>query len=443
MRSDTPLYTDLAAFAARQPLRLHMPGHKGQPLPGLPDFPAEIDFTELPPTGDLYQRGGPVEEAEKLWAELWGADCCLFLTGGSTQGIHTALRCAAPGGGLVLADRVSHRSIHTGLALLGCPVAWMERDALPNDSALGPLTPARVEQALARWPRARAVVVTSPTYYGVLSDIPAIARVCHRHGAALVVDGAHGAHLPLLGENPYREADFTVVSAHKTLRAPGQTALLFANGCTLDELQAASMLFATSSPSYVMMAALDALRPWCQGEAAVRYRAAAEQVAALRRDYPALTAEDCPLDPCRLTLCVPDGEGLNRGLMERGIYPEMADRSHVVCILTEADGAESFARLREGLDALGLRGQARPDSPAPALPPLPEQVCPPRAALLAPAESVPWEAAPGRVAAEQLAPYPPGVPVVAPGERISKKVLAYLEEMGYNKQCISVLQETP
>lgn len=443
MRSDTPLYTALAAFAARQPLRLHMPGHKGQPLPGLPGFPTEFDFTELPPTGDLYRRGGPVEEAENLWAEFWGADCCLFLTGGSTQGIHTALRCATPGGGLVLADRVSHRSIHTGLALLGYPVGWIPREPLAGDSALAPLTPAQVEDTLARHPQAKAVVVTSPTYYGVLSDIPAIAAVCHRHGAALVVDGAHGAHLPLLGENPYRGADFTVVSAHKTLRAPGQTALLFANGCALDGLQAASMLFATSSPSYVLMAALDALRPWCQGEGAVRYRAAAEQVAALRQDYPALTEADCPLDPCRLTLCVPDGEGLCRGLMERGVYPEMTDPGHVVSILTEADGADSFARLRAALDGLGLRGQARPNRPAPTLPPLPEQVCPPRAALLAPAESVPWEAAPGRVAAEQLAPYPPGVPVVAPGERITKKVLDYLKKIGYNKQCISVLQETP
>jgi lysine decarboxylase len=156
-----------------------------------------------------------------------------------------------------------------------------------------------------------------------------------------------------------------------------------------------------------------------------------------------LTQEDAPLDPCRLTLHVPDGEGVNRQLMALGIYPEMADQRHVVCILTDGDDDASFQRLRAGLETLGLAGAPRPQSPAPALPKLPEQVCSLRAALFSPTEEVPWAQAAGRVAAQALAPYPPGVPVVTPGERIEKKVLAYLAEMGYNRDSITVLREEP
>lgn len=441
MTDQTPLYNALQRFAAETPLRMHMPGHKGTALPGLPSFPTGIDFTELPPTGNLYEPGGPIAAAEGLWAAFWGMDACLFLTGGSTQGIHTALHCAAMEGGRVLADRVSHRSIHTGLALLGTEVSWLERTPLPGGGTAGPLKPEQVEDGLRRHPEVKTVVVTSPTYYGVLSDIAKIAAVCHGHGAKLVVDGAHGAHLPLLGDNPYRDADFAVVSAHKTLRAPGQSALLFARGAALEALQASSLLFATSSPSYVLMAALDCLRPWYQGEGGARYRETAEAVKALRRDYPALTDADAPLDPCRLTLHAADGEGLNRRLMELGVYAEMADRRHVVFILTDADGNAEVARLRRALDELGLRGAPRPDASALLPPPLPEQVCSLREALFAPRETVPWADAAGRVAAEALEPYPPGVPVVTPGERLNKKVLAYLEQIGYNKNCISVLRE--
>lgn len=443
MTDQTPLYNALQRFAAETPLRMHMPGHKGAPLPGLPAFPTGIDFTELPPTGNLYEPGGPIAQAERLWAAFWGMDECLFLTGGSTQGIHTALHCAAQAGGSVLADRVSHRSVHTGLALLGAEVHWLERTPLPRGDTAGPLTPEQVEDGLGRYPDVKTVAVTSPTYYGVLSDIAKIAAVCHKHGAKLVVDGAHGAHLPLLGDNPYRGADLVVVSAHKTLRAPGQSALLFANGAALEALQASSRLFATSSPSYVLMAALDCLRPWCQGEGGVRCRETAEAVKALRRDYPALTDDDASLDPCRLTLHVADGEGLNCRLMELGVYAEMADKRHVVFILTDADGQVEVARLRRALDALGLRGASRPQGAFCPPPPLPEQACSLRKALFAPKETVPWARAAGRVAAEALEPYPPGVPVAAPGERLSKKVLAYLEQMGYNKSCISVLREKP
>ena len=267
----------------------------------------------------------------------------------------------------------------------------------------------------------------------------ALAQVCHRHGAKLLVDGAHGAHLFLLGENPYRGADLVTVSAHKTLPAPGQSALLFGTGITLDQLRQASLIFATSSPSYPMMAALDALRPWLLAEGKRRYQETAQMTAQLRKKYPALTETDAKLDPTRFTLCTENGYQVEKFLQEHNIWPEMADSEHVVFILTCADGVEEVERLEQALDALGLHGKTRPHSTVSA-PPLPQSVRTPREALFAPKEAVDMTQAVGRIAAEQIAPYPPGVPIAAPGERIDEKILAYLEQLGYNKMKTTVLR---
>jgi lysine decarboxylase len=436
--SSTPLYTALQTFASASPLRMAMPGHKGKPVPGLEHY-SDIDFTELPPTGNLYAPGGAIEEAEQLWAKAWNMDSCLFLTGGSTQGIHTALLCGAKMGDKILVDRVSHRSIHTGMALLDLHPVWAERPWLDSAGVVAPLPPERVEEALTKQPDIAAVCVTSPTYYGVLSDIPVLAEICHRHGVPLIVDGAHGAHLYLTGENPYNGADLVVVSSHKTLRAPGQSALLFARTpITMEQLREASMTFATSSPSYPMMAALDCVRAYYEGEGKERYHQTVQRVAALRRAYPSIQEEDAPLDPARFVLCVEDGFAVEEQLQQRGIYPEMADKGHVVFILTDCDGENEVVRLRRALDELGLKNAPRPAGCFPPLPPLPKQRLSPRQAVFGQKESCLLERSAGAVAGEQLAPYPPGVPVVAPGEEISKKVLSYLGEIGYNKPDTSV-----
>ncbi len=434
----TPLWSALVRFAASDPLRMAMPGHKGREIPGFPRGLAELDATEHPPTGNLYEGGNVIEEAELEWAKFWGADSCLFLTGGSTQGIHTMLMLSDSE--TILVDRVSHRSIHTGFALLGKEPVWLPRPWLSGPGVTGPIVPGQVEELLQIHPECKAVCITSPTYYGVLSNVQAISAVCHRYGAKLLVDGAHGAHLFLLGENAYMGADLVTVSTHKTLAAPGQSALLFGQGISMDALRNASQIFATSSPSYPMMAALDLLRPWLEQEGKSAYRRTAEAVQTLRSCYPSLTEQDAPLDPTRLTLCVKDGYQVEQGLQRQNIWPEMADSGHVVLILTGSDRAEDIARLEEGLSALHLQGEKRIASSL-SVPPMPCQRCTPRDALFSPRESVHLADALGRIAAQQLAPYPPGVPVAAPGEVIDEKVLAYLAQVGYNKSDIIVLKE--
>ena len=285
---------------------------------------------------------------------------------------------------------------------------------------------------LCRNPDIKTICITSPTYAGVLSNIGAISRVVHAHGGKLFVDGAHGAHLPFLGLAPFWEADVVTVSAHKTLPAMGQAALLFYDGFELDRVRQMASVFGTSSPSYPILASMDLARQWMEEVGAWEYQRVALRVAGLRQKFPSLRPQfGLSLDPCRFVLKVKDGPAFAAALEERGIYPEMEDGGHVVFICTAQDSDEDFLCLERALEELrGLMGDC---SPIPA-PPIPERVLSPRQALFAPVREWPrpLKDCQGEIAGCQIAPYPPGVPVVAPGERISKKELAYLQKIGYN-----------
>ncbi len=422
-----PLYEALKAYAKEKPARFHMPGHKGRPLPAQELARAAVlDVTELPGTGNLYEPGSPFEEAQELWGEIFHFDVCQFLTGGSTAGVLTGLTLLSTPGSRILVDRSCHRSVWNALGLLDLHPVFLLRDWLEEDSMGGPVTPEQVEQMLAENPDIKTVCITSPTYAGVLSDVWGISEAVHRHGGKLFVDGAHGAHLPFLGMNAFDGADAVTVSAHKTLPALGQSALLFVSGMDPARVRRAASLYGSSSPSYILMASMDTARQWLV-EHPGEYHSTARKVLELREKYPSL--RDLDLDPCRLVIRSRDGHALKAELEKRGIFPEMADRAHAVFICTPSDPPKNWQRLEQALDDLsGLLGPG-PRTPPP---PVPEQVLSPRQALLGPADKRVLEESEGCTAASQAAPYPPGVPVIAPGERITKKAVDYLRDAGYN-----------
>ena len=425
----TPLYDALKEYAQKNPARFHMPGHKGKFLPA-PELAglAPIDLTELLPTGNLYEAGEPFDSAQRLWAELFGFDFCQFLTGGSTMGIHTGLALCAGPGEKALVDRGCHRAVFNALALLDLEPVWLERPWLDSENMIGPISPGQVEKMLDQHSDIKTVCITSPTYAGVLSDVEAISQIVHARGGTLFVDGAHGAHLPFLGVDPFRGADAAAVSAHKTLPAMGQSALLFVNGMDPDRVRRTASIFGSSSPSYPMLASMDLARDWLLGKGRWEYRRTACRVFEFRQAFPSLK-DGLSLDPCRLTLKVKDGLAFARALEERGIFPEMEDGGHVVLICSAQDSDGDLYRLEGALVELRERmGECAPIS----APPLPERVSSPRAGLFAPGVLRTLRDCEGEVSACQIAPSPPGVPVVAPGERITKKELAYLEKIGYN-----------
>jgi len=350
------------------------------------------------------------------------------------MGIHTGLALCCQPGNKVLVDRGCHRAVFHALALLDLEPVYLERPWLMEENLIGPIFPGDVEKALEQDPDIKTVCITSPTYAGMLSNIRDISRIIHAHGGKLFVDGAHGAHLPFLGLAPFWGADTVVVSAHKTLPAMGQSALLFVNGFEADRVRQMASVFGTSSPSYPMMASLDVVRDWMVRWGAEKYQRTAVQVAELRNTFPSLTDRlyhRFSLDPIRFVLKVKDGSAFAKALEEQNIFSEMQDGGHVVFICTAQDSDADFDHLKRVLEE--LRDQMGNCPPIPATP-LPKRALSPRQALFAPSRLRSLEDCEGEVAASVIAPYPPGVPVVAPGEQISKKELAYLQDIGYNMQ---------
>ena len=430
---NAPLYSALTDLAGQNPLRMHIPGHKGR-LGGAFAGLSEIDFTEIPPVGNLYTGEGPVRQAERAFAQRGGARDALFFSGGTTQGIYTMLDAAAGMGGTLILDRGCHKSLCHGMAMLDITPVWLlpEWDLLPR-----PISPDMVRQALEAHPEAKALCLTSPSYYGVLTPLREIAEICHERGVFLLVDQAHGAHFPFVGLPTGVEegADLCVVSAHKTLPALGGGSVLYiGKNAPWDPLylKARSALYATTSPSWPVLASIDYAR------AALEQHNTYPAVAALTAEYRDRINRETPfhaltgdLDPCRLTVDMGTLGGLSAEALlgERNIYVELADDRFLALVITCQDTRADLERLLAGLKALPFRGEgpARMDPPPP--PGIRKSI---RNALYGPTEQLPLAQAAGRICAQIVAPYPPGIPVLCPGEEIFEKHVAYLAKKRYN-----------
>lgn len=453
--SEATLYQALRKRAAQKAARFHMPGHKGRAAYSLPTNPFSIDYTEIDGTGSLYEGDEPILSAERHAATVLGAEDCLFLTGGSTLALQTAIAAAVPAGGSLIVDRNCHKAVTHTMALLDLTPYFVVPQQLPTGIP-GQISCAATERALCEHPAASAVLVTSPNYYGVLQDIPALAELCHRHGKPLLVDCAHGAHLKAVcGQSVIEQgADLAAVSTHKTLPALGQSAVLLSSGrIPFDTLLRTAPVFGTSSPSYLLMTSIDLACAWMEDEGKQAYRSCADTVRTLRRRIPqctpfsVLTGDTVPLDPCRLTICCRGtnvtGNQLNKILSrEFGIDAEMADKSHLVLICSGMDQPRDYARLMGALRH--LRFHRTDAEPVPALRPLPapQRVCSVRHAQFAPFCELPLSQAAGRVCARPVTPYPPGVPVIYPGERIDQVHIEFLLRECYTKlSAICVIDE--
>lgn len=263
--------------AARYPL--HMPGHKRRvpPAPGLGCY--AWDLTEIDGADDLHDADGILAAAMARTAALYGARRCWYLVGGSTVGLLAGIRALAPFGSTVVAARNCHKAVYHAIELGQLTARWLTPPVDPQFGIYGSVRPADVAAALDAAPDARCVILTSPTYEGVLSDIRTIAEICHARGVPLLVDEAHGAHyLPFAARYGWRGgavaagADLVVQSAHKTLPSLTQTAFLQLNGDLADPAGVERQLdvFETSSPSYPLMVSLDGCTRWLadEGEAA-------------------------------------------------------------------------------------------------------------------------------------------------------------------------------
>ncbi len=441
MQQPSRLPEALGAYAQRQVARFHMPGHKGRGMAGFvcPEL-ASWDITELSFSDNLHNPKGTIAEAQERYAMQYGAAHTFFLVNGATAGL-LALMLTLPQGARVLLGRDCHRSAISGIALAGHTCRFLQPEYESTQGIWGCVTAQALDAVLLEEP-ADAVLVTSPNYYGLCADIEALSRIAHAHGALLFVDAAHGAHFPFstaLPPSPAGYADAWVNSAHKTMNALGQAALLhIAASMPQQTVQQALSLVQTSSPSYLMLASLDwalytasQARCWTQQVNACRtLMAGIEKVLGLSTVSQAVvgTAGIAAVDPTRVTIDV-SGRGITgfaaqQSLERRDIYVECSDMRRVVCICTPADDPMWYEMLLNGLCALPY-GIALPPEMPEAYPAL-ERAIPVREAVLGKKESIPFADCAGRIAGDSVGIYPPGIPLWTPGERITKEAVAFL-----------------
>ena len=471
----------LLEHAAGEPVSFHMPGHKGGRLYreyGYEEFLERVmdcDVTEFPGADNLFQPEGVIRETMNRYKTIYGVKESFLLVGGSSAGLIAAIMTCVPAGGKLIMARNCHKAVFNGLRLAGGQPVYAYPQELAGAGISGPVLPSEIKRCLAEHPDASAVILPSPNYYGICSDIKGIADMVHEAGMVLIVDQAHGAHLKLFDRYADRlrsadclraaenqGADVIVESTHKTLASYTQSAVVNLNSDRVDQYVFADKLqmIESTSPSYLLMASLDINADLMekrgqeltkQWEADLRYfYEEAKMIPGLR------VLEHPMLDPTKINLdmsgCGLTGLQLEEQLMERGIFVELVTGDILMCMTgignRRCDYDRLLAALREISDEQWSATGHSPCTPCmrPAAD-LPEQV---GLGLQTPlmekrpsgrqavtlkklsqreipeiCERVPVSEAAGRVCGSSIVPYPPGIPIICPGEVMDAEVLAY------------------
>src|SRR4051812_24275980 len=458
---NAPYLEAVVAYAFRAPARYHVPGHKGGPGadPGLrkaigvdalaADVPQDIHGIDLGPSPTPYER------AEGLAAEAFGAEQSWFLTNGATQGNHALCLALAPLGTPVVAQRNSHTSIVDGLVLSGGIPSFVAPEYDPELGITHAVTPAALEGALAEAPDARAVFVVSPTYYGMAADVRALAEVAHAAGVPLVVDQSWGPHFGFHEALPptalSQGADAMLTSTHKIAGSLTQSAMLHVNAGRIDvgAVARAVRLLRSTSPSSLLLASLDSARRQLvlHGEQLLHETLEAIAQARAKLDsIPGIALVDDAVvgrmgvvgyDPLRIVVDVRRtgrtgyeiADALRRSY---DVHLELPTQATLVFIVGLGEPVAALRRLAGDIEET-VKRIARPGTTAAIVGPTTtlrnEVAVPPREAFLGEAVQLPVAEAVGRISCEAIAAYPPGVPALLPGERISAETVAYLREL--------------
>lgn len=446
MTTRIPILHAILSHLKHSPTAFHVPGHKmGRGLPG--DLGAwlgaagRLDLTEIPGLDDLHAPEGAIREAQQLAAEAFGAEETFFLINGSTAGNLAMVMTVCQPDDTILVPRNLHKSVIHGLVLAQARPVFYSPEVNEVFGIAGRVTPEEIERAVLENPQAKAVLITSPTYHGIASDLQAIAAIAHNAGMMLLVDEAHGAHFAFHEELPRTAmasgADMAVQSTHKLLGALTQASMLHVQGPRVDRvrLRKRLQLVQSTSPSYLLMASLDAAR-WqmeTEGQASLEkaIRAAADGAQRLKEiaGLQLLPADDLLKWTIGVTELGLTGTDAYRILQEEHkMTLELSDPYNVLAVLTYADGPRQVDRLVTALSKLAP-GAERLAVPPYTAPPVGRAAIPLHAAFDLPSVTVPLREAAGKVAAEMVIPYPPGIPLVLPGEELTADMIEYIEQL--------------
>lgn len=443
---DRSLYEQLKQDLNRLPM--HMPGHKRNAglAPYLAGLGAALDISEIEGFDNLQRPEGLLKNTAALAARLYGADRSFPLVGGSTAGILAGMRALSRAGDTILMQRASHMSVYHAVALCGLKPVYLCAPLIEGFDSEASLEPEALQAALTAHPEAKLLVLTSPNYAGVMQDLSALCAMAKSAGLRVLVDAAHGAHLGLSPHFPQGAvgsgADIVVHSLHKTLPSLTQTALAHATSAeAASRLEEELRVFQSSSPSYLLLASIDGcLRLIDQrGEALFagwrqaidRFYQAVNPLRHLKLLGKGASVPDVhDLDPSKLLISsawsdLSGWELMERLRLEHGIELEMASESAALAMTGMGDDEATLMRLAEALLDIDSRLTSG-SRPAPLGLPQPEIALLPHEARALPWRACPWEEALGQVAAEYVWVYPPGIPLLAPGERMSAELIEAL-----------------
>ncbi|MGI6721366.1 MAG: aminotransferase class I/II-fold pyridoxal phosphate-dependent enzyme [Anaerovoracaceae bacterium] len=434
----------LLNHAVQGAVSFHMPGHKGSDIYkecGHGEFLDRImdcDITEIPGADNLFQAEGIIKDLQQRYAALYDVERSYALINSTSGGLIAAILAIVPQGGRLVMARNSHKAIFNALTLGSIEPVYAQPKMIDEYGISGEITAEEIERCLKSAPEAAAVVLASPNYYGICSDIEAIAEVCHRMDKVLIVDQAHGAHLqffhkfgcgdglPLPAERC--GADITVNSIHKTLASFTQSAVLNLNSDLVDRYLLEDKLQAiqSSSPSYLLMASLDINADIIESQGKRIFRHWRKWLDDFYEEAGALdgikllTAGGMDRTKINIDAGQPGSELLYH-LMMKDIIPELVTGNIVMCMSGIGNTRADYRRLLRALKKF-RPGDEHPENlqiPRPGrLHGMPEEW-----------EYVPLQEAAGRIAAASLIPYPPGIPIVCPGEEITAEMAAYIGDL--------------
>lgn len=440
MTDNTPLKRALDEYIRQDYARLHMPGHKGAFISPFGELMA-YDVTEVEGTDSLFEDDGPLKELEEIFTRLYDTKETVMSAGGSTLCIQAMLRMVAKKDGRILAGRNIHAAAVNAMALLGLEPVWVYPNRKQEERLIGEISPDEIRSVLEKEKQEGtldslcAVYVTSPDYFGVMSDIRSIAQIAHEYGLPLLVDNAHGAHLHFLKEEYHPMqlgADLCCDSLHKTMPALTGAALLHTSDAKYcPQMKGAMTVFGSTSPNYLIMLSMDSTAAFLMQDGAERIQQTVTRCEELRqkaREKGFVLPQHC--DPMRLTLPLAgtgwDAQNFRKLLRKHKIMEEYLSDSGCVLLFSPFNREEDFKRTEALLDEVLIQKQ-----PFTAFPIVPSgKVMSLREAFLSPKESVPVEKAEGRIAAQVKITCPPGIPLVMPGERLHKEIIKILKNSG-------------
>ena len=460
-QKQTPLLDAIKACKTHDHAPFYTPGHKrgegiSRPLADLLGTKVfRADLTELANLDNLFAPQGVILAAQELAAEAFGAEKTWFLVNGSTCGIEAAILATCSTEDKIIMPRNVHSSVISGLILSGAIPIFINPEYDPVLDIAHSITPQAVQTALEKHPDTKAVLVVYPTYYGVCGDLQAIAQITHQYHIPLLVDEAHGAHFAFHPDLPPSAlaagADLTVQSTHKVLGAMTQASMLHVQGdrIDIDRVNKALQLVQSTSPSYILLASLDAARQQMAlcGKGLMSRTLELAEVARRRiSEIPGLSVLQMPnLDQTRLTVTV-SGLGLTGFAAEEildeklGVTAEFASLQHLTFIISLGNTlsdieqlVQGFMRLRSG-ELLRLRsvtgGVGSGESTRKGFVLWDNLGCiSPREAFFAVSEILPLSQTSDRICTEIVCPYPPGIPILMPGELITPAALEYLQQI--------------